>query len=87
MIHLDKIEDSDRIDLKSKECKICHHNYFDKGFTSDSKTCNRCDWGIKSFENFAIIHVSDFSYRFFMFDITEEDVIEFIRDFEPDGQF
>ena len=22
-----------------------------------------------------------------MFDITEEDVIEFIRDFEPDGQF
>ena len=32
MIHLDRIEDSDGIDLdktdKSKECKICHYNYF-----------------------------------------------------------
>ena len=32
MIHLDRIEHSDGIDLdktdKSKECKICHYNYF-----------------------------------------------------------
>ena len=79
MIHLDRIEDSERIDLdktdKSKECKICHYNYFDNGFKSDSKICNRCDWGIKSFGNFAIIHVNYFSYRFFMFDMTEEDVM------------
>ena len=31
MIHLDRIEDSEGIDLdktdKSKECKICHYNY------------------------------------------------------------
>ena len=32
------------------------------------------------------MHVSDFSYRFFMFHMTEEDVIEFIKDFEPDDE-
>ena len=43
MIQLDKIEDSEGIDLdksdKSKECKICQKNvnysYFDNGFKSD----------------------------------------------------
>ena len=42
---------------------------------------------MKSFRNFAIIHVNNFSYRFFIFDMTEEDVIEFIKDFEPDDEF
>ena len=91
MIQLDRIEDSQGINLdntdKSKECKICHYNYFDDGFKSDSKTCYRCDWGIKSFGNFAIIHVHNFSYIFFMFDMTEEDVIEFIKDFELEDKF
>ena len=91
MIQLDRIEDSKEIDLdktdKSKECKICHYNYFDNGFKSDSKICTRCDWGMKSFGNFAIIPVNDFSYRFFMFDMTEEDVIKFIKDLEPDDEF
>ena len=54
-VQLDRIEDSEGIDLdktdKSKECKICHYNYFDNGFKSDSKICNKCDWGIKSFGN------------------------------------
>ena len=83
MIQLGRIEDSEGIDLdktdKSKECKICHYNYFDNGFKSHSKICNTCDWGIKSFGHFAIITVNDFSCRFFMFHMTEEDVIEFIR--------
>ena len=91
IMQLDRIEDSEEIDLdktdKSKKFKICHYNYFDNGFKSDPKFCNRCDWGIKSFENFVIIHVNNFSYRFFMFDMTEEDVIEFINDFEPDDEF
>ena len=91
MIQLDRIEDSEGIDLykidKSKECKICHYNYLGNGFQSDSKICNRCDWGIKSVENFVIIHINDFSYRFFMFDMTKEDVIQFIKDFEPDDEF
>ena len=91
MIQFDRIEDSEGIDLgktdKSKECKICHYNYCDNGFKSDLKICNRCDWGIKSFGDFGIIHVNDFSYRFFMFGMTEEDVIEFIKDFEPDDEF
>ena len=72
---------------KSKECQICHYNYFDNGFKSDSKSSNRCDCRIKYFGNFAVITVNDFSYRFFMFDMTEEDVIEFIKDFEPDDEF
>ena len=80
-MQLDRIEDFEGTDLdktdKSKECKIFYYNYFDNGVKSDSKICNRCDWGIKSFGNFAIIHVNDFSYRFFMFEMTEEDVIEF----------
>ena len=65
MIQLDRIKDSQGIDLnktnKSKECKICHYNYFDNCFKSDSKIYNKCDWGIKYFGNFAIIHLNDFS--------------------------
>ena len=61
-------EDSEGIDLdktdKPKECEICHYSYFDDGFQSDSKIFNGCDWGIKSFGNFAIILVNDFRYRY-----------------------
>ena len=74
-----KIIDLDKTG-KSKECKTCHYNYFENGFKSDSQICNRCDWGIKSFANIGIIHVNDCSYRFFIFDMIEEDVIEFIKD-------
>ena len=91
MIQLDRSEDSEGIDLdktdKSKECKVCHCSYFDNGFKSDAKICNIYDWGRKSFGNFAIIHVNDFSYRLFMFDMTEEDVTEFIKDFESNDEF
>ena len=90
MIQLDRIDDSNGIYLdntdKSKGWKICHYNYFDDGFKSDSKICNRCKWRIKSFGNFAIIHVNDFCYRFFMFDMTEEYVTELIKDFESDDE-
>ena len=85
MIQLDRIEDSEAIDLdktdKSKQCKISHYNYFDNGFKFDPKICNRCDWGIQYFGNFVIKYVHDLSYRFCMFDMTEEDVIEFIKKF------
>ena len=84
MIHLGRIEHSEGIDLdkpgKSKQCKICHYNYFNNGFKSDPKICNKCDCGIKSFRNFPTIHANYFSNRFFMFGMTEEDVIEFIKD-------
>ena len=47
MMQIDRIEDSEGIDLdktdKSKECKICPYNYFGNGFKSDPKSCNRCD--------------------------------------------
>ena len=74
------------IKLINQECKICS-NYFNNGFNSDSKICNDCVWGIKSFGNFAIIHLDGVGYRFFLFNMTKEDVIEFIKDFEPFGEF
>ena len=91
MIQLDRIEDYEKIDLdetgESKECKICHYNYFDDSFKSDSKICNKCNWRIKSFGNFAIIAVNVFSYRSFMFGMGEEDAIESIKDFESNDKF
>ena len=51
MIQLNKIEESEGIDLNktdnSRECKICYYNNFSNSFRSDSKICNECDWGIK----------------------------------------
>ena len=88
MMQLHKIEDSRGIDLnksdKSKECKIFHYNNFYKGFKSHSEICNGCEWGTKPFGNFAIVTANGVSYIFFMFDMTEEDVIEVIKDFEPE---
>ena len=47
MIELDKIEDSEGIDLdkigKSNKCEICHYNCFSNGFKSHSKDCNNCN--------------------------------------------
>ena len=90
MIQLHEIEDFKETDLdksdesdKSKECKICHNNYFSNGFKAHSKVCNDCDWGIKSFGNFAIINANDFGYRFFMLDLTVEDVTDFVKNFKP----
>ena len=70
---------------KSKKCKLCHYNYFNNGFKSYSKICNWCNWGLESFGNFAIVTSDDdVSYIFSMSDMTEEDVIELISDFEFD---
>ena len=33
------------------------------------------------------MQVNDIGYRFFMFTMVEEDVIEFTKDFEPDDEF
>ena len=86
MIH--KIEDFKGIDFdktdKSKECKICHNSYFSNGLKSYSRVCNYCDRGIKSNRNLAIINANGVDYRFFMFDVTKEDVIGFLKNFEPD---
>ena len=49
--------------------------------------CNDCDWGIKYLENFAIMLVNGVGYRFFMFDMTKEGVIEFIKYFKPNNDF
>ena len=86
MIEVEKIEDSKGIDLykadKSKECEVSHYSYWSNSFKSHSKVCNSCNWGIESFGSFAIITVNDVDYRFFMFDMTEEDVIDITKKFE-----
>ena len=83
-----KIEDSKGIDFdktdKSKECKIFHYSYFNNGLKSHSRACNYCDRVIKSNRSFAIINANGVDYRFFVFDVTEEDAIGFIKNFEPD---
>ena len=89
MIQYERIDDSKEIDLdktdKSKECEVCHDNYFNNGFKSDSKVCNSCNCGIESFGNFAIMTVNDVGYRVFMFDMTEKDVHYILEDFESRG--
>ena len=40
--------------------------------------------GIKSFGKFSIITATGVGYRFFILDVTEEDVIDFVKSFEPD---
>ena len=52
------------------------------GFKSHLKVCNDCDWGIKSFGNYPIITANGVGYRYFMFDMTEEEGIELIKDLE-----
>ena len=87
MIHLIKLkilkDDLDKTD-RTKECKICYHNFFNNDFKPDLKICNKCNWGIESFENFPIIITNGIRYIFFMFDMTEEEVIKFIKGFELD---
>ena len=51
---------------KSKECKICHWNCFSGGFEFYLRICNWSHWGIKSFENLAIIAANGVGYRFFV---------------------
>ena len=50
MTQYERIDHSKEIDLdkadKSKECKVCHYNYFSNGFKSDSKVYKGCNWGI-----------------------------------------
>ena len=88
MTQLHKTEDFKGIDYnktaKSKECRICHCNYFSNNFKSHSKVCKRCHQDIKSFGNFAIITLNRIAYIYFMFDMTEEDVIDFVKRFELD---
>ena len=87
MIQYEKIDYSKDIDLdktdKSKKYEACHYKYFNNGFKSDSKVCSICNCGIKSFGNFAIITVNDVDYRVFVFDMTEDDVMVIIKNFEP----
>ena len=84
MIQYEKIDDSKDIDtFKSKKYEIFHYKYFNNGFKSDSKVCSSCKWGIKSFGNFAIITVNDVDYRVFVFDMTEDDAMVILKNFEP----
>ena len=84
MIQYKKIDDSKDIDtFKSKKYEICHYKYFNNGFKSDSKVCSSCKWGIKSFGNFAIITVNDVDYRVFVLDMTEDEAMVILKNFEP----
>ena len=80
MIQYETLDDSKEINHdqadKSKECEICNYNYLNNGFQSDSKVSDS-KWSC------VISTVNDVDYNVFMFDITEDDVIDSIKDFEP----
>ena len=42
---------------------------------------------MNSFRHFAGIYLNSAGCRFFMFDMTKDDVIEFIKDFDPNDEF
>ena len=80
MIQYETFDDSKEINHdqtdKSKECEICNYNYLNNGFQSDSKVSD-------SKGSCVISTVNDVDYNVCMFDITEDDVIDSIKDFEP----
>ena len=70
--------------ISQKERETCHYKSFKSDFKFHLKVCNGCDWGIKSFGNFTLITGNGVGYRLFMFEITEEDFIDFVKNIEPD---
>ena len=70
MLHYDRIDTSDGIDLaksnNSKECMICHYWFFNHGFKFQDSVCNSChDLKMLSVNvsNITIIIVKNVDYR------------------------
>ena len=71
MLHFDRIDVSERIDLNktspSKECDICHYCYFlNYSFKFQPNVCNRCHDLLMMFMNLsdiAILNIKGSDYR------------------------
>ena len=73
MLEYDRIDISEGIDVdktnKSKECKLCHYQYFlNKIFSYGPYLCDGCyDISQRStdFKNIAIVHIKNSAYRIY----------------------
>ena len=87
MLEYDRIDISEGIDVNktnlSKECDICHYWYFkDIGFKYEKYLCNGCHDLMQkamSFNNTAIVYVSENAYRICFWYMSKDDAINIIN--------
>ena len=91
---LSKINVPEGIDInksnKSKECMICHYWYFlDLNYTYEPYVCNGChDMSMMAYEleNIAILNVKGVNYRCVIWNMTRNDVINWLKNSELDDK-
>ena len=82
MLKYDRIDISEGIDVdktnKSKECKLCHYQYFlNKTFSYGPYLCDGCyDLSQRStdFKNIAIVRIKKSAYRIYFQHISKNEV-------------
>ena len=87
MLEYNRIDISEGIDVNktnlSKECDICHYWYFkDIGFKYEKYLCNGCHDLMQkamSFNNTAIVYVSENAYRICFWYMSKDDAINIIN--------
>ena len=87
MLEYDRIDISEGIDVnktnKSKECMLCHYWYFlEKNFSYGPYLCYGC-YNIMQkstdFENIAIVHVRESTYRIYFLDMSKREAKKLIN--------
>ena len=87
MLECDRIDISEGINIKktnaSKECKICHYQYFkDVGFKYEPHHCNGYHGLMKkavSFNNIAIVYVKGSAYKIQFWHMSKDDTINIMN--------
>ena len=87
MLKYERIDISERIDINktnlSKECDICHYWYFKNiGFKYEPYLCNSCHDLMQkaiSFNNVAIVYVSENAYRIHFWYMSNDDAIKIMN--------
>ena len=86
MLEYDRIDISEGTDIektKSKECKICHCQYFkDIGFKYQPHLCNGCCGLLQKavgFNNIVIVYVTGSVYRIHFWYMSKDDAISMMN--------
>ena len=91
MLKYERIDISEGIDVdrtdRSKECMFCHYCYFlYKNFSYGPYLCDGCyDIGQRptDFENIAIVHIKNSSYRIYFPCMSKHELKKLIKMFDP----
>ena len=79
MLYYNKICASERIDIKSKKCMICHYWYFlDCSYKYEPEVCNGCqDRTMIAYklEKIAILNVKGVDYRCVTWNLSRSDTV------------